>query len=261
VDNRAGADGIRGAASFVRTGPGEALFFGWADLLTIAPLADDRLPYDPTADFVPISTAATDFFVLSVPAALPVRTLAEFVDYVRARPPREMNWASLARASPYPAFRAFLHQAGLEMNFVPYRGSPPALLDLADGRLHAVLSTLAPALAVSHGGRVRILATMARVRASAAPDVPTSEEAGFPGFWVEGLMGLFGWRGMSDLAREELSAQVRETLADSSITERFRALGMLARGSNPAAFAGELENHRVRWAELARQFGVRPPNG
>ncbi len=259
VENRTGGDGTIGAGAFAQARPGEALFFGMADLLTVAPLAGDRLPYDPDADLVPVSSAATDFFVLSVPSAMPARTLAEFVAYARARPPGELNWAGPARTAAFPAFRAFLRQAGVEMTFVAYRGGPQALLDLAEGRIQAVLSTLAAALGAARGGgRVRMLATAARTRAPAAPDLPTTAEAGFPDFWVEGLLGLFGWRGMPEAAREGLSAQAREVLAEQTIIERFGAAGMLARGSTPAAFAAEIAEHRKRWAALAREFGVGP---
>ena len=261
VENRAGGDGVVGAATFAQARPGEALFFGMVDLLTVAPLAGDPLPYDPDGDLVPVSSAATDFFVLSVPAATPARTLAGFVEHARARPPGELNWAGPARTAAYPAFRAFLRSAGLEMAFVPYRGGPQALLDLAEGRIQAVVSTLAAALGAARGGggRVRMLATAARARAPAAPELPTAAEAGFPGFWVEGLLGLFGWRGMPEAARDALSAQAREVLAEPAVKERFAAAGMLARGSAPAAFAAEIAEHRARWAALAREFGVGPP--
>jgi tripartite-type tricarboxylate transporter receptor subunit TctC len=260
VENRTGADGTIGAAAFAQARPGEALFFGMADLLTVAPLAGDRLPYDPAGDFVPISSAATDFFVLSVPATLPVGTLAEFVGYAQARR-GELHWAGPARTAAYPAFRAFLHRAGLEMTFVAYRGGPQALLDLAEGRIQAVLSTLTAALGAARGGRVRMLATAARTRAPAVPDVPTTAEAGFPDFWVEGLLGLFGWRSMPATVRDELSAQTREVLTEPAIAARFGAAGMLARGSTPPAFAAEIAEHRTRWAALAREFGVGPPQG
>ncbi len=122
-----------------------------------------------------------------------------------------------------------------------------------------MLSTLAAALGAARGGgRVRMLATAARTRAPAVPDLPTTAEAGFPDFWVEGLLGLFGWRGMPEAAREGLSAQAREVLAEQTIIERFGAAGMLARGSTPAAFAAEIAEHRKRWAALAREFGVGP---
>jgi tripartite-type tricarboxylate transporter receptor subunit TctC len=258
VENRTGGDGIVGAAAFAQARPGEALFFGMADLLTVAPLAGDPLPYDPDGDLVPVSSGATDFFVLSVPSAMPVRTLAEFVGHARARP-GELNWAGPARTAAFPAFRAFLRSAGLDMAFVPYRGGPQALLDLAEGRIQAVVSTLAAALGAARGGRVRMLATAARARAPAVPDLPTTAEAGFPDFWVEGLLGLFGWRGMPETERDVLSAQACEVLAEPAVAERFGAAGMLARGSTPAAFAAEIAEHRTRWTALAREFGVGPP--
>ena len=104
-----------------------------------------------------------------------------------------------------------------------------------------------------------MLATAARTRAPAVPDLPTTAEAGFPDFWVEGLLGLFGWRGMPETERDVLSAQAREVLAEPAVAERFAAAGMLGRGSTPAAFAAEIAEHRTRWTALAREFGVGPP--
>ena len=79
-----------------------------------------------------------------------------------------------------------------------------------------------------------------------------------PGFRIEGLLGLFGWRGMPEAAREELSAETRDTLAEPAVAERFRASGLAARGSTPAQYTAELDGHRTHWGALAREFGAKP---
>ena len=91
--------------------------------------------------------------------------------------------------------------------------------------------------------------------------MPTSAEAAFPGLWMEGTQGLFGWRGMPEPQREAWSAVAREVLAEPAVAERLRAAGMAARGSTPAEFGRFLDEHRARGAALAREFGARPPGG
>jgi tripartite-type tricarboxylate transporter receptor subunit TctC len=263
VENRAGADGVIGAEAFVQTRPGEALFYSFVAAVTVSPLLHEgRLPFDPEADLVPISTGAADFFVLSVSPTLPVRTLAEFVEHARGRP-AALNWFA-SPGAPYLAFRAFLRDAGpggIDMAYVSYRGTPPALVDLAAGRIQAALTPMAAVLPLARDGRARLLVLTGPERVATLPDLPTTAEAGMPEFLMEGLQGLFGWRGMPEAARDELSAQVREILGDPTVAERFRAAGMTPRGSTPAEFARELAQHRARWAALAREFGAKPPRG
>jgi tripartite-type tricarboxylate transporter receptor subunit TctC len=257
VEVRSGADGTIAADAFVRSQPGEALFFTFSDVLTVAPLMHERVPYDPAADFVPVSVVADDFFAVSVGPGAPARTLAELAGLARDRP-AALNWYA-SPGTPYLAFRAFLRDARIEMTYVSYRGAPPALLDLAAGRIHAALTPLAPALPLAREGRTRLLVATTRERPPAAPDLPTTAEAGMPSFQITGLLGLFGWRGMPETARDELSAQVRAVLAEPATAERFRAAGMAARGSKPAEYAAELAASHARWAALAREFGARPP--
>ena len=258
MENRAGADGVLGAEAFVQTRPGDALFYSFVGLVTVVPLTHEGwLPFDPQADLVPVSAGAADVFVLAVAPALPTRTLPEFVEHARARP-GSLNWFA-SPGAPFLAFRAFLRDAGLDMTYVTYRGVPQALLDLASGRIHAALVPLGPVLPLAREGRARMLAVTGSERAQAAPELPTTAEAGMPRFWQEGLHGLFGWRGMSGTVREEFAAQVREVLTAPGVAERFRASGMIVRGSTPAEFARELDQHRARWTALAREFGAKPP--
>lgn len=258
VEDRPGADGLIAAEAFLQARPGEALLHSFSGLVTVVPLLHEgRLPFDPEADLLPISTTAFDFFVLVVAPSLPVRSLAELVEHARTRPGR-LNWYA-SPGAPYLAFRAFMREAGLDMAYVPYRGVPSALTDLATDRIQVALITLAPAGPLAREGRLRILATTGHARAPGFPDLPTTAEAGFPGFWQEGMQGLFGWRGMAAAEREDWAAAIRAVLDAPAVAERLNAAGMAARGSTPAEFAQFLAEHRSRWSALAREFGARPP--
>ena len=261
VDNRPGADGILAAEAFARARPGEALFYSQLGIVTVLPLAGERLPYDPDIDFVPVHAGVTDFLGLAVPAASPARSVAEFADHARARPGR-LNWHAPSGTAAYLVCRDFMRIAGgLDMNYVSYSRLPQALLDLVAGRLDVALSPLAPIAPLLRDGQLRLLATTGQTRAPAVPDVPTAAEAGFPSLEIEGILGLFGWRGMPETARAELAEQARAALTEPAAAERLRAAGMAARdASSPAAFTAELVAHRARWTALAREFGLRPAN-
>jgi tripartite-type tricarboxylate transporter receptor subunit TctC len=257
VENRTGAEGQIAAEAFVAAPRGEALFFSFGSLLTVVPLLYPRVPFDPDADFVAVGRAATDVQAFSVPAGAPIRSLAEWVAQARQQPAGSVTYFA-APGSPYLALRAFLHAHGIEATAVSYRGSPPALLDLAAGRISLVFSPVAPALPMAREGRVRVIATSGRERVPVLPDVPTSTEQGQPALLLDGPVGLFGWRGMPAAVAAELAVQMTELLADPAGVERVQALGMIPGATGPGAFAAELAEHRRRWAELVPAFGGPP---
>jgi hypothetical protein len=258
VENRAGADGVLGAEAFAQARPGEALFYSFVAAVTVVPLMHEgRLPLGPDADLVPISAGAADFFVLSVAPALPVHTLAEFVEHGRTRP-GALNWFA-SPGAPYLAFRAFLRDAapgGLDMAYVSYRGAPPALLDLAAGRIHAVLAPLAAVLPLAREGRARPLALTGPERAPVAPEIPTAAEAGMPGFRMEGLHGLFGC--VADDRRDDRRRLPgRQRLRDEPAPEAVDAAG---RADHPDPLAVGVEAPPRRRGPALRA-GRRPGTG
>jgi hypothetical protein len=120
--------------------------------------------------------------------------------------------------------------------------------------------TARPGTPLVRDGRIRLLAVTNRIRAAAVPEVPTVTEGGVPVLQMEGILGLYGWRGIPAAVRDELAAQAHQTLADPGVAERLRAAGMEPReASTPAAFKAELVAVRDRWAALAREFGAKPP--
>jgi tripartite-type tricarboxylate transporter receptor subunit TctC len=182
VENRTGAAGAIAAAMAARAEPdGYTLFIAALPVMAIVP-AMMKVRYNPQKDFAPISNIATNPFVLVVNKDIPVKTLQEFVDYVRARQGK-LSYGSAGNGSLiHLSMALFLKRAGLEMINVAYRGNAPALADVIAGHIPAMFSNLSDALPQANSGSVRMLAVSSEKRSALAPQVPTVAESGYPKF-------------------------------------------------------------------------------
>jgi tripartite-type tricarboxylate transporter receptor subunit TctC len=257
VESRPGADGTLAVAHLLAQRDGHSLLFTFMGALTVAPLLHDRLPFDPVGDVAPISSGAQDFAVVAAAPTLPVASLADLVELARRRP-GELNWAAGA-GEIYMSFLRFVRRRGLDMHYIAHRAPAPALHDLADGRIHALMLPLVAALPQARAGRLQMLAVASPVRSPAAADVPTATEAGFPELSFEARLGFVGPRSMPAELRERIAADIRSVAAELGFGERLKALGMTARADSPAQFAADIEANRAHWAETARAYGLRPP--
>ncbi|MCW8086215.1 Bug family tripartite tricarboxylate transporter substrate binding protein [Sabulicella glaciei] len=256
VEGRPGADGIPALEAMIAAAPRDALFLANHGAITVTPLLNPRLGFDPMAALSPVLDLSTDLFGVAVPAALPVRDLAGLVGHARENPGL-LNYTA-APGPPYLAMRAFLRDAGLDMVHVGFRGiGAVTVAEMLAGRLHVALAPLAPLVGAAREERLRVIAVTGAERAPALPGVPTSAEQGFPGFRQEGIHGLFGWKDMPDALRERIAGEAAAILADHLLAERLRGVGLQLRsGGTPAAFAALLAEQRERWAGLAREFGA-----
>jgi tripartite-type tricarboxylate transporter receptor subunit TctC len=255
VENRPGADGLLGAEALLAARPGEALLISPAGALTLVPmLRNPPLPVDPLDALTPMAALASDVLGLFAAPEL-TGTMPEVIARMRRAGAGGFNWY----ASPGPpalVMRAFLREADLEdLVHISYRGVPPALIDLSSGRLHLLFVPQAGALPLLRDGRVRLLAVAGNDRNAAVLDVPTSKEMGFPSLFLEGLIALFGWRGMPTQSMELLAREANTALA--SLDDRLMARGQIARRERLADLASLLRSDRARFAALLREFPVR----
>ncbi|WP_456768628.1 Bug family tripartite tricarboxylate transporter substrate binding protein [Bradyrhizobium sp. USDA 3650] len=185
VENRPGADAVVGGGAFANARDDHTLLYGTASMVTVSPLLQDSLPYDPSRDMVPIASTASSILVIAVHDGLPVRSLQELAELARAKP-GELSWSS-GPSLPHFVFEAMLARHGLKQIYIPYRDASAQQADFGEGRVHilshALLSVRAPVLA----GKARILAVTSPERQSSLPDVPTVAESGFPEMEIEGL--------------------------------------------------------------------------
>jgi tripartite-type tricarboxylate transporter receptor subunit TctC len=256
VENRPGADGLIGTAAFVSARDDHALLFSFAAPMTVYPAMQEKLPYDPVRDVLPVSVVVETFGAMVVPASLPVSTVPELKEFARARP-GQLNWATGGGAFPI-LMAGFAKSAGLEMTQVSYRDQNVAIQDLAEGRIQVFATAMTAILPLVQAGKIRVLAVTNRTRSPFWPDIPTAIQSGYPVLAFEGLIGVFAPRGMSDDRRESISADIRAIAAEEAVAKRLGAAGQIVRGSTPAEFAAAIEEQRLNLAKTIQLIG-KPP--
>jgi len=257
VENRPGGDGLIGISAFVGANDDHSLLFSPVGTFAVHTYGHERLPYSMERDLLPIASVSTIVLGVSVSESLKVRSLADVVALARAQPGK-LNAAAANGLTDFLLF-GFLKDAGLQMAKVPYRDINQAPNDLAEGRIQVLMTSLAAVQPQMQTGRVKVVAVTSRVRASTVPEVPTVVEAGYPALALDGLVGLFGPRGMSSELRERIATDFRAVAAaDTLIATRLEATGQIVDIRGPAEFAAGVEEQRAKLAAIAKTLGIKP---
>ena len=254
VENRPGGDGLVAIGAFVAANDDHVLLAAPSGSFTAHPFIYKHLPYKPT-DLLPIARVSNTIIVVSVPASLDVRSLAELVAMARVEPGK-LNWAGTTGSNEF-LFAAFLKNAGVAMSKVPYRNLVEAANDLATGRIQVNVTAFAIVRPQLQAGKVKLLAVTNTVRAAVLPDIPTVTEAGFPDLALDGLVGFFGPPSMPGRVRESIAADVRKAI-DTAVEERLNLTGQIPNFGGPAEFATAIEQQRARLALAAKELGIVP---
>ena len=258
VENRTGAGGTIAVDSVVRSpADGYTLLWGVQPQIVIIPHMQ-KVNYDPVKDLAPISVLATNPFVLVVNSKLPVKSLAEFVSYVKAQPGKLSYGSSGVGSVAQLAMALFLKRANIEMTPAHYRGNAPALTDVVAGHIPAMFSTLADALPHAKSGTIRLLAVSGDKRAAQVPEVPPVGEAGYPGYKVITWNGLMAPAQTPKPIIERTAAEVARAVKDKRFAERLTKFGVDPLGNNPSEFAALIAAELPLWAEAVTIAGVKP---
>ena len=258
VENRAGAGG-QIALSALKTAPadGLTLLVTPMSMLGIYPHTYKKLPYDPVADFQPVSQAVRFDFGFAVGPMVPagVKTLTDFVAWCKANP-RDANFGSPAAGSvPHFTAELFGRAAGIDLKHVPYRGTQPAITDLIGGTVAAVSGPVGEFLQHLPGGKVRLLATSGAARSKFAPAVPTYAEQGFKDIVFDEWFGIFMPAKVPADALNRAASALRGALAAPDLVDALASMGLEARPSTPAELAALLKKDSERWAPLIKSIG------
>jgi tripartite-type tricarboxylate transporter receptor subunit TctC len=248
VENKPGADAIIGGGAFANARDDHTLLYGTASMITVNPLLQAALPYDPILDMVPIAPGASSVLVIAVTNELPAQSLKDLVELARSRPGK-LTWGA-GPSLPYFAFAATLKRHRLGMVHLPYRDAATAQADLSEGRLHVLSNSLQALAGPVDAGKARILAVTSPQREPMLPDVPTVAEAGFPEMEIEGLSGLFGWRDIPPELRDRIAADMRAVARDPVLQMRFEASGQRVLDGTPAEFAAAIGRQRIRIQQI-----------
>ena len=249
IENRPGADASVGTGAFANANDDHTLLYGFASALTVNPLIQEKVPFDPARDFVPISAVTNTIIAVAVHRDLPAYSLADLARIAQATPGKIL-WGA-GPSLPRFLFAAFLKQRNLEMLYVPYRDAAASPIDLGEGRVQLLITSLQATVAPVQSGKARVIAISNTHRTATLPDVQTASEAGYPEMSIDGLIGFFGWRGMPIKLRDSISADIAEVLKDPEIRARIEASGQLVLGGTSEQFAAAIEQQRARIAEIA----------
>ncbi|MBQ1762341.1 MAG: tripartite tricarboxylate transporter substrate binding protein [Aquincola sp.] len=255
VDNKAGAGGTLGATEGMRAAAdGYTLVFTTSSTHAISPHLMAKAPYDPVKDFTPIAHVADAASVLLVTPGLPVKNVAELISYAKAHP-GELNYASSGNGTiVHLTTEAFRSQAGLQMLHVPYKGTGPALTDLAAGNVQVLFDSIPTGLPHVRSGRLKALAVTGGQRSPLMPELPTVAEAGLPGFTSVTWFGLYGpARLPADVVRQ-INAAFNKALRAPEVGAKLAQLGAEpAAPQSPEAFAAMVAKDSQRWGQLIRE--------
>jgi len=257
VENRPGANGNIGTESIVRAAPdGYSLAMVSAGTMTINPFLYTHMGFDPVKQLTCVSQMVSGMMVLSVSPRLPVGSVQELVAYAKANPGK-LNFGSGGNGTlSHLSLEMLNTQAGTRITHVPYRGTSLALNDLIGGQIQGMFDTLSTSLPHLKAGRVRGLAVTGAHRSSQAPQLPTIQEAGVPGYVADAWAGLVGPAGLPPDILRALQQATDRVAAHPEFRERVLQAGNEPVKSSPQAFSELVRSDSSKWSRIVRISGA-----
>jgi tripartite-type tricarboxylate transporter receptor subunit TctC len=256
IDNKPGAGGNLGAEAVARAAPdGYSLVVG-TTAHAINPSLFKQMNYDLLRDLTPVALLTRVPLVLVVHPSVPARTVEEFIAHAR-KSDGALAYASSGNGqSTHLAAELFKSMTGVKMTHVPYKGSAPALVDVAGGQVAAMFDTMLSAMPQVKAGRLRALAVTSERRSGAAPELPTIAESGVPGYEATAWNGLLAPAGTPKDIVEQLNKAVNELLAQPDVAQRLVADGADPGTGSVADFDKFIRVELDKWARVVKSSGA-----
>jgi tripartite-type tricarboxylate transporter receptor subunit TctC len=260
VENRAGAAGLIGADVVAKARPdGYTLLIANVGTQSINPTLYARLPYNPDTAFAPISQICELPFVLMATPSFPANNARELVALAKAEPGKVTFASSGSGGSPHLTAEIFQVATGTRLTHIPYKGTPPALVDVSSGQVPFMFDQMTAAISLAQAGRLKLLAVTTSRRMALAPQLPTMMESGVPKFEMASWQAVYAPKGTPSPIVQKLNAEIRKILALSDVKDKLvNQLGMEIVGSTPEELAAHMAREIPRWAELVKKSGATP---
>lgn len=257
IETKPGADGAIAADAAMKAAPdGYTLFYATNTAFSWVPAVRKTPPYDPVADFTPVSLIGQfGFFLFSHPS-VPAANMKELVAHIRANPGK-LNYGSGNSTSMLTTAQLLL-QEKLDVVHIPYKGDGPLSIDLLGGRVQFAIATPGAAAPQVKEGKLRVLATLLPSRSPLLPEAPTMAEAGMQGLSITPWGGVFGPKGMPREIADRLSRELVVLLKRPEVRDAFQKLAFEPRGSTPEELAAFTKEQLAIWRRVVAEVGIKP---
>jgi tripartite-type tricarboxylate transporter receptor subunit TctC len=257
VENRPGASGNIAASSVARSKPdGYTLLAGYSMFHVGNPVMYKQLDWDPIKDFAPVAMMVSSPHLVAVNPRVPIETMQQLVDYAKANP-GQLNYATSGNGSvPHIGMELFKQKTGVDITHVPYKGAGPAVQDVLAGHVEMTVATPPSLAGFVTTNKLRPLAVAAKSRIPMLPDVPTTAEAGFPGFELEAWVGLLAPAGTPEDVLKTLNDAVRQSLQNEKVKESLAAAGVSPWPMTPADMDQQVRKDIEYWQPVIRTANI-----
>lgn len=258
IENKAGGSGTIGGSA-VKTSPPDGytlLFSAATHVLAKQVLASP--PYDPNTDFVPVARVGEAPLMLVIPGQSPHQKLADVLAAAKKQPDKVTAAIPAAGAPSHLATLLLAKQAGVNFTYVPYKGTQPALADVAGGHVDMLMDSMISLLPLAKGGKVKPIAISSKKRSSLAPDVPTVAEGGVPGFYYASWYGVWAPKGTPADRVAALNTAINTAVGELAKAGTWASLGIEPVTETPDQFKKFIAADVAQGTELLKSAGFKP---
>jgi tripartite-type tricarboxylate transporter receptor subunit TctC len=257
IENVVGAGGNTGMGQAARAAPDGYTILFVSSSYVVNPSLYPKIPYDPYKDFIPVTVAGDAPNILLVHPAVPAKTVAELIDYIRANPGKVSYASAGTGTTPHLSGELFRLSMKLDIVHVPFSGAGPAIQSIAGGHTPMAFTSLPPAIPLIQDGKIRPLAVSAAKRVATLPNVPTLAQAGLPDQEADTLQAVLVPAGTPRPIVDFLYSEIKVIVALPDIKERFEVLGLDRVTNTPEEFAAQIRTEIVKWGKVIHDANIK----